>query len=142
MTVGLGGIFVGAANFNPNNTNNHIAQYIYAGCMFCCGGFGFLAVIIGTLRFIYYCGVPARMMDIAIACDKQIGPAEFVYVSFIFISGGSLAGAYIFFDVGIMIEFIILFIIMIILFVFIVWKHLVSFKAMGMNQGLITSERK
>ena len=52
MTSGLGGIFIGAANFNPNNENNHIAQYLYAGCMFLCGGFGFLAVIVGTLRFI------------------------------------------------------------------------------------------
>ena len=137
MTVGFSGLFVGANNFNLVNDGNRIGEYIYVGCMFGCCGFAFLAVIIGTLKFIYYCGFPAEMMDKAIANDKQFGPSEFVYISFVFIAIACLAGSCIFYNFGVMIEVIIFFLIMVILFIYIIWTHVRSFRLMGMSKGLL-----
>ena len=132
MTVGFSGLFIGSNNFNSSNSNNNVAKYFYIGGMGLCAASSFLAVVIGTLSYTYFAGMPPKMMITAVQNSKQYGVSIFVYAGFFFIFVGCIAGSYIFFDADIMIEMILISGIMGAIFLSIMVKHVNSIKACGL----------
>lgn len=138
LTVGFAGLAVGTDSYNEENPEDTVntAKFFYVGGFGICACSSFLAVLSGTLRYIYWVGVPPQMIAIAIENDHQLPPANFVHVAVISAFIGATAGVYLFFDADAFTEMVIIVLVTVIFVIIISVQNARGMKGSGMVDSL------
>ena len=126
MTVSFSLLPIDPEGFYSENdeTANRVISYFYMALLLISTICSFLAVLVGTLRYNFFDGVPAPMIMDAVKAIKLPGAQLFVYPSMLAQLLASVIGCYLFLGTGVFVMAILMFFGLFVPgFLYVFWKY-------------------
>lgn len=104
MTVGFANLATSEGDYKEeiDEDTKNICSLLWVGFNALSAALSFVAVVVGTFRFVYFNNIPPKLIDKAIANCKQMQTMPFVIASMAFQLAAGVVGVYLFFGLNAM----------------------------------------